>query len=160
MKARPANPKSTKDLISKKEKVLKDTHRLDGNGFSPTLADILLLPEHWNAEIINSIQQGLVAQMDLQDIYTLFGDKLRNVKNLGNKIETSLADNGPGIPQEIKEKIFEPLFTTKPIGQGTGLGLSLSYDIIKAHGGELKVKTEEGEGTEFIISLPIEVKKL
>ncbi|WP_167616826.1 ATP-binding protein [Maribellus sediminis] len=62
-------------------------------------------------------------------------------------------DNGPGIPDSIKEKIFQPFFTTKPTGQGTGLGLSLSYDIVKAHGGELNVESKEGEGTEFIIKL-------
>lgn len=60
-----------------------------------------------------------------------------------------------GIPEHIKKKIFQPFFTTKPTGQGTGLGLSLSYDIVKAHGGELTVETEEGEGSEFVISLPI-----
>ena len=67
----------------------------------------------------------------------------------------SVKDNGPGIPQKIIDKIFQPFFTTKPTGQGTGLGLSLSYDIVKAHGGELKVETKEGEGTTFIIQLPI-----
>ena len=67
----------------------------------------------------------------------------------------SVRDNGPGIPQKIIDKIFQPFFTTKPTGQGTGLGLSLSYDIVKAHGGELKVETKEGEGSEFIISLPV-----
>ncbi|HEY4876095.1 MAG TPA: ATP-binding protein [Puia sp.] len=67
----------------------------------------------------------------------------------------TVGDNGNGIPKNIIEKIFQPFFTTKPTGQGTGLGLSLSYDIIKAHGGELKVQTKEGEGTEFIISLPV-----
>jgi two-component system, NtrC family, sensor kinase len=67
----------------------------------------------------------------------------------------SVQDNGPGIPQKILDKIFQPFFTTKPTGQGTGLGLSLSYDIVKAHRGELKVKTKEGEGSEFIISLSI-----
>jgi signal transduction histidine kinase len=66
----------------------------------------------------------------------------------------SVKDNGNGIPQKILDKIFQPFFTTKPTGQGTGLGLSLSYDIVKAHGGELKVETKEGEGSEFIISLP------
>ena len=66
-----------------------------------------------------------------------------------------MSDNGTGIPQEIVDKIFQPFFTTKPTGQGTGLGLSLSYDIVKAHGGELKVETMEGEGTRFIIQLPI-----
>src|SRR5678815_4372845 len=70
-------------------------------------------------------------------------------------IEISVKDNGVGIPQRIVDKIFQPFFTTKPTGQGTGLGLSLSYDIVKAHGGELKVETKEGEGTEFIIHLPV-----
>ncbi|MBT8301774.1 MAG: two-component sensor histidine kinase [Maribacter sp.] len=64
-------------------------------------------------------------------------------------------DNGNGIPQKVLDKIFQPFFTTKPTGQGTGLGLSLSYDIVKAHGGELKVETKEGEGTEFKMKLPI-----
>jgi len=72
----------------------------------------------------------------------------------GERIEVIVQDNGIGIPQKSIDKIFQPFFTTKPTGQGTGLGLSLSYDIIKAHGGELKVKTKEGEGTQFIIILP------
>ncbi len=76
-------------------------------------------------------------------------------KKLNNKIEISIADNGNGIPSSIKDKIFQPFFTTKPTGQGTGLGLSLAYDIVKAHGGELKVETIEEEGTTFIIQLPI-----
>jgi len=70
-------------------------------------------------------------------------------------IEISVRDNGSGIPAHILDKIFQPFFTTKPTGQGTGLGLSLSYDIVKAHGGELKVETKEGEGSEFTIILPI-----
>ena len=70
-------------------------------------------------------------------------------------VEISVKDNGPGIPKEIKDKIFQPFFTTKPTGSGTGLGLSLSYDIVKAHGGELTVETKEDEGSEFIIQLPI-----
>ncbi|MBP6680824.1 MAG: hypothetical protein KA166_06505, partial [Saprospiraceae bacterium] len=69
--------------------------------------------------------------------------------------EVRVKDNGPGIPPHVLEKIFQPFFTTKPTGQGTGLGLSLSYDIVKAHAGELKVETKEGEGTTFIIQLPI-----
>ena len=76
-------------------------------------------------------------------------------KNLSGVIEIRVKDNGSGIPSKIMEKIFQPFFTTKPTGQGTGLGLSLSYDIItKGHGGELKAETKEGEGTEFIILLP------
>jgi len=76
-------------------------------------------------------------------------------KKINNKVEIIISDNGNGIPQNIVDKIFQPFFTTKPTGQGTGLGLSLSYDIVKAHGGELKVETEEGEGAEFIIQLPV-----
>jgi two-component system, NtrC family, sensor kinase len=72
----------------------------------------------------------------------------------GDKVEISVRDNGVGIPQKVLNKIYQPFFTTKPTGQGTGLGLSLSYDIIKAHGGELKVETKEGEGAEFIIVIP------
>ena len=75
-------------------------------------------------------------------------------KKEGNTVLISVRDNGPGITQKILDKIFQPFFTTKPTGQGTGLGLSLSYDIVKAHGGELKVETKEGEGSTFIIQLP------
>ena len=72
-----------------------------------------------------------------------------------DSVTIAVTDNGGGIPPSIKEKIFQPFFTTKPTGSGTGLGLSLSYDIIKAHGGELKVESGEGEGTTFIIQLPV-----
>jgi signal transduction histidine kinase len=72
-----------------------------------------------------------------------------------DKVEIRVKDNGNGIPANVLAKIFQPFFTTKPSGEGTGLGLSLSYDIIKSHGGELKVETVEGAGTEFIIVLPI-----
>ncbi len=77
-----------------------------------------------------------------------------STKKMNGKVEIKVADNGNGIPQKVLDKIFQPFFTTKPTGQGTGLGLSLSYDIVKAHGGELKVVTKEGEGSEFIIQLP------
>jgi len=81
----------------------------------------------------------------------------------GRGVQISISDNGPGIPDAIKDKIFQPFFTTKPTGAGTGLGLSLSYDIVKAHGGELKVETKparagtdgEGGGSTFIIILPL-----
>ena len=78
-----------------------------------------------------------------------------STKKINGKVEIKVSDNGYGIPQKIVDKIFQPFFTTKPTGQGTGLGLSLSYDIIKAHGGEIKVETKESEGTEFIILLPV-----
>ena len=78
-----------------------------------------------------------------------------STKKIGDKIEIKVGDNGNGIPQKIVDKIFQPFFTTKPTGQGTGLGLSLSYDIIKAHGGEITVNSKDGEGAEFTIKLPI-----
>jgi signal transduction histidine kinase/ligand-binding sensor domain-containing protein len=78
-----------------------------------------------------------------------------STNRIGDRVEIRVRDNGNGIPQKVLDKIFQPFFTTKPTGQGTGLGLSLSYDIIKAHGGELKVETKEGEGAEFIIQLPL-----
>jgi signal transduction histidine kinase len=78
-----------------------------------------------------------------------------STKTINNKVEIKIQDNGNGIPQTVIDKIFQPFFTTKPTGEGTGLGLSLSYDIIKAHGGEIKVKSKEEEGTEFIIQLPV-----
>jgi two-component system, NtrC family, sensor kinase len=85
-----------------------------------------------------------------------------SINEKGNEIIIKVADNGPGIPKQVKDKIFQPFFTTKPTGQGTGLGLSLSYDIVKAHGGELKVESpypggagEKGKGTVFILKLPI-----
>jgi two-component system, NtrC family, sensor kinase len=76
-------------------------------------------------------------------------------KNLGDKVEIRIRDNGTGIPEEIKEKIFNPFFTTKPSGEGTGLGLSMSHDIIvKQHDGSIDVETEPGLFTEFKIILP------
>jgi two-component system NtrC family sensor kinase len=77
-----------------------------------------------------------------------------STKNLGDKLEIRISDNGSGIPDAIKDKIFQPFFTTKPTGQGTGLGLSLSYDIVKAHGGELKLETTPGNGATFRIRIP------
>ncbi|MEY2918071.1 MAG: hypothetical protein RIS73_1785, partial [Bacteroidota bacterium] len=77
-----------------------------------------------------------------------------STKKVADKVLISVKDNGNGIPKKVLDKIFQPFFTTKPTGQGTGLGLSMSYDIVtKAHAGVLKVETKEGEGAEFIIIL-------
>ena len=82
-----------------------------------------------------------------------------STKKIDGKVEIRIGDNGNGIPKDILDKIFQPFFTTKPTGEGTGLGLSLSYDIVtKVHGGELKVETKEGEGTEFIIQIPVKTQ--
>ncbi len=73
----------------------------------------------------------------------------------GNSVLITVRDNGSGIPENIRDKIFQPFFTTKPTGSGTGLGLSLSYDIVKAHGGDIKIESKEGEGSQFIIHIPV-----
>jgi signal transduction histidine kinase len=94
----------------------------------------------------------------LQNEYTpLIAVRTKLIPPLEGKreaVEIRVSDNGNGIPQNIVDKIFQPFFTTKPTGQGTGLGLSLAYDIIKAHGGEIKVQSKESEGSAFIIQLP------
>jgi signal transduction histidine kinase len=81
-----------------------------------------------------------------------------STKRVNGKVEIAVQDNGMGISKSVQDKIFQPFFTTKPTGEGTGLGLSLSYDIVKAHGGDLKVESTEGEGAVFIIQLPLERK--
>lgn len=91
-------------------------------------------------------KQGLIGYQPMVSVYT---------KRRKDKIEIFVRDNGDGIPQNLVDKIFQPFFTTKPTGEGTGLGLSLSYDIIKSHQGDLKVSSEEGKGAEFVIQLPI-----
>ena len=78
-----------------------------------------------------------------------------STKQRNDNVEITVRDNGNGIPDHVKDKIFQPFYTTKPTGQGTGLGLSLSYDIVKAHGGELKAETKETKGAQFVILLPI-----
>ena len=72
-----------------------------------------------------------------------------------NNIAIVIKDNGPGVPENIKDKIFEPFFTTKPTGEGTGLGLSISFDIVKVHGGDIKLTSRNGEYSEFIVTLPL-----
>ncbi len=105
--------------------------------------------EKRNASTLRQAQSGLdSAEQQYEPIVSV------STKKGNNKVEIRVKDNGNGIPQKVVDKIFQPFFTTKPTGQGTGLGLSLSYDIIKAHGGEVKVESKEGEGTEFIIQLP------
>jgi two-component system NtrC family sensor kinase len=76
----------------------------------------------------------------------------------GNYVEIKVTDNGTGMPADVKDKILQPFFTTKPTGEGTGLGLSLSYDIVvKSHNGNITINSTEGQGSEFIISLPITI---
>ncbi len=83
------------------------------------------------------------------------GDRiLLKVYKENNSVVIEVSDNGPGIPGNVIQKIFEPFFTTKGFGKGTGLGLSICYNIVRAHGGNISVKSKEGEGTTFMIELP------
>ncbi|MGL6266380.1 MAG: sensor histidine kinase [Chitinophagaceae bacterium] len=124
--------------------------------FDESLGKINVIPQDIGRVILNLITNAFYAVAEKKKLTE--GDyepvvTVSTKKNI-NKVFVTVVDNGNGIPQKMLEKIFQPFFTTKPTGQGTGLGLSLSYDIVKAHGGELKVETKEGEGSEFVIQLP------
>jgi signal transduction histidine kinase len=128
--------------------------------FDPNFPKINVVPQDIGRVILNLINNAfyVVSQKQKAEIgkpdSTYEPIVTVSTKRNGDKVLISVKDNGNGIPESIKEKIFQPFFTTKPTGQGTGLGLSLSYDIVKAHGGELSVETKEREGSEFIIQLP------
>jgi signal transduction histidine kinase len=117
---------------------------------------IKIIPQDIGRVILNLITNAFYAVTERKKLQTEGYEPIVSVstKKIKDGIEIKVRDNGSGIPQKILDKIFQPFFTTKPTGQGTGLGLSLSYDIVKAHGGELKVETKEGEGSEFFIQIP------
>ncbi|OSZ73886.1 two-component sensor histidine kinase [Chitinophagaceae bacterium IBVUCB2] len=125
--------------------------------FDETIGRIKIVPQDIGRVILNLINNAFYAVDEKKKQKSEEYEPAVSVstRKSGDKVEVRIKDNGNGIPLKIIDKIFHPFFTTKPTGQGTGLGLSLSYDIIKAHGGELKVETKEGEGSEFIIQLPI-----
>ena len=118
---------------------------------------IKVIPQDIGRVVLNLITNAFYAVNERKKLQTDGYEPVVSVstKKQKDNIEIFVEDNGTGIPQKVLDKIFQPFFTTKPTGQGTGLGLSLSYDIVKAHGGELKVETKEGEGSEFIIQLPV-----
>lgn len=125
--------------------------------FDPNVGKLEILPQDIGRVLLNLYNNAFYAVCEKK---RLVGDSYEPLVSVKTKradhiIELSVKDNGIGIPEQILDKIFQPFFTTKPSGQGTGLGLSLSYDIIKAHGGELKVNTKQGEFAEFIVQLPI-----
>ena len=125
--------------------------------FDKSIGNINIIPQDIGRVILNLITNAfyVVDEKKKSGIENYEPTVSVSTKKLADKILISVKDNGNGIPQKVMDKIFQPFFTTKPTGQGTGLGLSLSYDIVKAHGGEIKVETKEGEGTEFVISLPV-----
>jgi signal transduction histidine kinase len=123
--------------------------------FDVSIGKVNVIPQDMGRVILNLITNAfyVVNEKSKQGIAGYEPTVSVSTKKEGNKVLISVNDNGNGIPQKILDKIFQPFFTTKPTGQGTGLGLSLSYDIVKAHGGELRVETKEGEGSEFIIQI-------
>jgi GAF domain-containing protein len=130
--------------------------RLDRN-FDPAVGEADLFPQEITRVLLNLISNGVYAAMKRQ---AETGDGyepalVAATRDLGDRVEIRIRDNGSGIPPEVKEKMFNPFFTTKPPGEGTGLGLSLSYDIVvKQHAGSIAVDTRPGEFTEFAVVLP------
>ena len=130
--------------------------------FDPSIGKINIVPQDIGRVVLNLINNAFYAvNEEAKAPFPLQGDGgykptvTISTKESGADVLISVKDNGPGIAGSIKEKIFQPFFTTKPTGEGTGLGLSLAYDIIKTHGGEINVRTSEGEGSEFVVQLPL-----
>ena len=133
-----------------------------GTDFDESIGNINIIPEDIGRVLLNLYNNAFYAVTEKAKLSALSYEPTVSVstKRLTDKpdnyrVEIRVKDNGNGIPQKVVDKIFQPFFTTKPTGVGTGLGLSLSYDIMKAHGGEIKVETKEGEGSEFIVQIPI-----
>jgi signal transduction histidine kinase len=125
--------------------------------FDETIGKINIVPQDIGRAVLNLITNAFYVVSEKKKQLPEGYEPTVTVitKKEGDSIFVSVKDNGKGIPQKVLEKIFQPFFTTKPTGQGTGLGLSLAYDIVKAHGGEIKVETKENEGSEFTIQLPV-----
>lgn len=124
--------------------------------FEPGLPKVAVIPQDMGRVFLNLINNAFYAVNEKKKSSPDFKPMVEvSTKNLGKNIQITISDNGGGVPDHIKSKIFQPFFTTKPTGEGTGLGLSLSYDIVKAHGGELSVESKDGEGTVFSIQLPV-----
>ena len=134
--------------------------------FDKTVGNVKVIPQDIGRVMLNLItnafyevtekkKQAIVSGQDFEPTVAV------STKRIGDMVMLSVKDNGNGISSKALDKIFQPFFSTKPTGQGTGLGLSLAYDIVaKGHGGELKVETKEGEGTTFIVQLPVLEKRL
>jgi signal transduction histidine kinase len=125
--------------------------------FDPEAGIADVYPQEITRALLNLVSNGFYAATKrATETGNGFEPKLRAItRDLGDKVEIRIRDNGTGIPAEIREKIFNPFFTTKPAGEGTGLGLSMSHDIVvKQHGGVMDVASEPGAFTEFIITLP------
>jgi signal transduction histidine kinase/ligand-binding sensor domain-containing protein len=124
--------------------------------FDPTIRKINIIPQDIGRVLLNLYNNAFYVLSEKKRQIPEGYDPTLSVstKKIDGMVEIRVKDNGNGIPQKILDKIFQPFFTTKPTGQGTGLGLSLSYDTIKAYGGELKVESKEGDGAEFVVLIP------
>ncbi len=126
--------------------------------FDKSIDKINIIPQDINRVVINLLNNAFYAVGDrLQSNSDISWKPIVKIstKLLGDSVSIEIEDNGTGIPDDVKERIFNPFFTTKPTGEGTGLGLSICYDIIKSHGGEIKVESEYGKGSKFNIVLMI-----
>jgi two-component system, NtrC family, sensor kinase len=138
-----------------KDKSFNATMKTD---FDQNIGDINIIPQDIGRVILNLITNAFYAVTEKKQQQPAGYEPTVSVrtKMIDNKVLISVTDNGNGIPKSVLDKIYQPFFTTKPTGQGTGLGLSMSYEIVtKGHGGALKVETREGEGAEFTIILPV-----
>src|SRR5215831_178801 len=126
--------------------------------FDPAAGEIDVFPQEITRALLNLISNGFYAATKRKEQTGSDGYEptlTASTKTLGDRVEIRIRDNGTGIPPEVREKMFNPFFTTKPAGEGTGLGLSMTHDIIvKQHGGRIEVATEPGQFTEFTIVLP------
>ncbi|HQV55685.1 MAG TPA: ATP-binding protein, partial [Chitinophagaceae bacterium] len=126
--------------------------------FDNSIGNINIIPQDIGRVVLNLLTNAfyVVDEKKRSGIENFEPTVSISTKNVNDKVEIKVTDNGNGIPQKVLDKIFQPFFTTKPTGKGTGLGLSMSYDIVtKGHGGDLSVETVENEGSTFTISLPI-----
>ena len=146
--------------LKAKDKSFTATTKTD---FDESIGSINIIPQDIGRVILNLITNAFYAVSEKRSSFSAAADSEDkyeptvsvSTKKVNGRVQITVSDNGNGIPQKVLDKIFQPFFTTKPTGQGTGLGLSLVYDIVKAHGGEIKVETKENEGSRFIIQLPI-----
>ncbi len=140
-----------------KDKSFNATMKTD---FNNTISKVAVVPQDIGRVLLNLFTNAFYSVAEKKKLHPEGYEPTVTVstKKENHHIIIKVKDNGMGIPQKVLDKIFQPFFTTKPTGQGTGLGLSLSYDIVKAHGGEIKVETKEGEGSMFTIVLPGEIK--
>ena len=149
--------------LKAKDKTFHATYKTD---FDDSIGKVNIIPQDVGRVLLNLLNNAFYAVSgnkkkiaaalpDDGDYVPTVTLSTRLIAEPARRINITVKDNGPGIPENVVDKIFQPFFTTKPTGEGTGLGLSLSYDIIKAHGGQLTVRSEVGEGSEFVVSLPV-----